>query len=131
MNALTDEQIARLIDLLDARRREVEAVIREHVGQLRDSSVPDLTAAAGDLADQAELALARDHENAAVVRDVRELRELEAARERLSGGSAGVCSECGNEIGFDRLQVQPAAVRCVDCQAWYEQTHLPASDVAP
>lgn len=29
---------------------------------------------------------------------------------------AGICLDCGEEISPDRLEANPAAIRCIDCQ---------------
>lgn len=46
-----------------------------------------------------------------------ELREVEAALERLRDGEYGACSTCGERISYARLQVMPEAKRCALCQA--------------
>ncbi|MCP5540490.1 MAG: TraR/DksA family transcriptional regulator [Akkermansiaceae bacterium] len=43
------------------------------------------------------------------------LRLLEAARDRLDEGEYGFCERCGGEIGWERLDAQPEAVRCGIC----------------
>jgi len=40
--------------------------------------------------------------------------------ERLERNQFGVCSECGDEISFERLRAVPMAARCVDCQQKFE-----------
>ena len=52
-----------------------------------------------------------------------ELNEIEAARRRLDDGSYGICTDCGAEIGFERLHAEPAAARCVECQRRHEKTY--------
>ncbi len=56
-------------------------------------------------------------------RDVDELRQIAAAKERMARGEYGQCVDCGVDIPFARLEAQPAAARCVPCQERYEQTH--------
>nr|WP_296779301.1 TraR/DksA C4-type zinc finger protein [Rhodococcus sp. (in: high G+C Gram-positive bacteria)] len=51
--------------------------------------------------------LARDAEN--------EIRELDAATERVNTGTYGSCERCGRVIAEPRLAALPAAVRCIDC----------------
>ena len=41
---------------------------------------------------------------------------LAIAIRRVDEGNYGVCVECGVEIPFQRLKVQPVALRCIDCQ---------------
>ena len=47
----------------------------------------------------------------------RHLDLIENALRRLADGSYGVCESCGQDIDPARLDVQPAARRCVPCQA--------------
>ena len=54
-------------------------------------------------------------------RDVQELRDIEAARQRLDEGTYGKCTDCGAAIGFERLQVEPQAARCIGCQRRFEK----------
>ncbi|MBL0728851.1 TraR/DksA family transcriptional regulator [Piscinibacter sp. HJYY11] len=58
-------------------------------------------------------------------RDMLELREIAAARERLQAGRYGVCIDCGTEIPLARLQAQPWAARCIACQEKHEQRVTP------
>jgi DnaK suppressor protein len=44
-------------------------------------------------------------------------RRLEAARDRIAQGRYGLCCECGGPVGTERLQSDPAALFCMDCQA--------------
>ncbi|MEO8202797.1 MAG: TraR/DksA family transcriptional regulator [Betaproteobacteria bacterium] len=55
-------------------------------------------------------------------RATQELGEIEAALARLHAPEFGQCSACGADIPFARLQANPAALRCVGCQAEYERT---------
>ncbi len=57
-------------------------------------------------------------------RDVAELRELDAAAERLAAGTYdGSCADCGGEIEVERLFARPGVTRCIACQRRYEKTH--------
>jgi RNA polymerase-binding transcription factor DksA len=48
------------------------------------------------------------------------LRELDDALMRLRTPGYGRCVDCGAVIPFDRLQLQPQALRCTDCQTAQE-----------
>lgn len=52
----------------------------------------------------------------------REQQILEALR-RIENGTYGVCEDCGEPIGAERLAVLPEALLCVDCQKQKER-HL-------
>jgi len=45
------------------------------------------------------------------------LKHVDAALERLDDGTYGVCVDCGEPIGEDRLEFRPTSVRCIDCKA--------------
>jgi DnaK suppressor protein len=51
---------------------------------------------------------------------LREQRRLEAARVRLGEGRFGACCRCGEWIPRDRLEADPGAPFCTDCQAEIE-----------
>lgn len=44
-----------------------------------------------------------------------ELRALDAAAERLTRGTYGVCDRCGGRIAEERLAALPATTRCIAC----------------
>jgi phage/conjugal plasmid C-4 type zinc finger TraR family protein len=49
-------------------------------------------------------------------------RILERGRlDRNDGVADGACQDCGESIGDERLAALPSAVRCVKCQAAWEQ----------
>jgi DnaK suppressor protein len=50
-------------------------------------------------------------------RTIEAIDEIEAALRRIDEGTYGVCVACGLPIPFERLEVLPAADRCVACQA--------------
>ena len=45
-----------------------------------------------------------------------EMREVEAALNRIEKGTFGICHECGEEIEGGRLDALPQAVTCVRCK---------------
>jgi phage/conjugal plasmid C-4 type zinc finger TraR family protein len=49
-------------------------------------------------------------------------RILEQGRDEVPGSApGGLCQDCGEKIGDERLAALPSAVRCVRCQAAWEQ----------
>ncbi|MDF2741726.1 MAG: transcriptional regulator [Actinomycetia bacterium] len=50
-----------------------------------------------------------------------ELREIEAAFQRLERGTYGTCQACGKPIGDERLEAMPATRFCVEDQAKAER----------
>lgn len=121
---LGKKQLEILSHAVEARHAALSSAAQTHVRQLRDDEFTTLAGAVGDAVDQATAEVIRDGDNAVLVRDAQELRELEAARSRLAGGEYGICIDCGLEIAHERLSVRPGAARCVFCQELFERTHF-------
>ncbi len=54
------------------------------------------------------------------------LSKISAAVERIEGGTYGICEECEEEIGMERLEARPVTTLCVSCktaQEQYEKEH--------
>ncbi len=49
------------------------------------------------------------------------VERINQALERLDNGTYGVCQECGRTIRPERLQANPSADLCSDCQARRDQ----------
>ena len=49
------------------------------------------------------------------------LREVGEALKRIDDGTYGRCIDCGEDIPIKRLEVFPAAKRCVACKARFEK----------
>ena len=47
--------------------------------------------------------------------------QVERALERLHEGTYGICEGCGRRIPEARLNYQPAATRCVECQSHWDR----------
>jgi DnaK suppressor protein len=45
------------------------------------------------------------------------IEQVDAALSRMEAGSYGSCLACGGPIPYERLEIVPAADRCVGCQA--------------
>ncbi|HPP82591.1 MAG TPA: TraR/DksA C4-type zinc finger protein [Rubrivivax sp.] len=50
-----------------------------------------------------------------------ELAEIDAALARIDADGYGLCIDCDNPIPYARLKAEPAALRCVACEARHEQ----------
>jgi len=49
--------------------------------------------------------------NETILRETR----LRNALSRIDSEMFGVCIECDEEIGFERMKIRPESVKCVDC----------------
>jgi DnaK suppressor protein len=121
--ALTRNQIDEFERLIKERRQQLVTELLEDVARARDESYADVAGSVTDLGDEALADLLSDLDNAEVARDMRTVRELEAALARIADGSYGSCAECDGEIGLERLRAYPTAMRCIKCQEVYEKTY--------
>ena len=121
--ALTQQQTQELHTTVERRRAALRAEIDHDLDKVRADRLEDLAGASPDPGDESVASLISDLDQADTSRDLSELRSLDAAHERIADGSYGTCSDCGGEIGFERLRASPAAQRCIRCQTQYEKTH--------
>ena len=68
----------------------------------------------------------RDADETQAMADQAVAQEIERILERgheesLPPTAPGVCADCGSPIGEERLAAVPSAVRCISCQAAWEQ----------
>ena len=101
MNGLDAAQLALLGDLLERRR----ANLAGHHGltvtdNSRDLAVQEVETSPADKAT---------------------VRMIKHALAKFDDGSYGECEECGNPIGFSRLQARPEARLCIKCQTRAEK----------
>jgi len=125
--ALSRQQLNELKNILKTRCMVLDAEIRADASRVRDESVATLSRGEGDSGDAAMADQIADLGNAELLRDVSELRELQAAQVRFDDGSFGRCLDCNEEIEYFRLRAQVGASRCLDCQRRYESTHAHAA----
>jgi DnaK suppressor protein len=120
---LTREQALELCCVIEDRRALLLDELRKDLGQTRADSMQEIAGPAPDAGDESVARMIAELDHAEVTRDIGELRRLEDARRRFDEGSYGNCLDCGGDIDYRRLRVQPAAIRCVRCQERFEKTH--------
>lgn len=81
-----------------------------------------------DLFDEAQSAMDRAVLVQNLSRSSTLLHEVQAALERIAGGSYGECLNCGNEISPKRLRAAPWAALCLDCQEQADKAPKDAPD---
>ena len=77
----------------------------------------------GDSGDESMANALADFNVTIVDRQVQGLRDIEAAFQRIKDGEYGVCTQCGDEVGFNRLMAYPTAKRCIVCQEQREREY--------
>lgn len=121
--ALNQEQLSELQRAVVRRHEVLGAELREDAERARENVFSAVAGPGTDSGDAAQADLLADISHAELSRDLLELRELDAAKERLRNGNYGMCEDCGGDITLERLRAQLAARRCFDCQNSYERLH--------
>jgi RNA polymerase-binding transcription factor len=117
---ITQRQLKPLLEQLARREQDLRARIAEEMRRTDTEDYEQLDGVVGDDADRAFVETAVDIETGRVEQQMKELREIEAARERVVQGTFGICIDCGAAIEYERLRIYTPAVRCAECQTLYE-----------
>lgn len=121
--ALNKQQLGELQQALAELEAKSTRDLRRDIGQSEDGTFTQLAGEAPDAGDRSVADLNADLEAADMERHGGAIQDVEAARARIADGSYGECIDCGGDIGFERLKVNPTALRCIRCQTMYEKTH--------
>jgi DnaK suppressor protein len=107
----------------DKRRNDLQAILRrlrdetyEGIARYRQDQSEEKETSPGDEMDVARASAAVDTHANLIDRAEGRLRLIDEALARVGNGTYGICADCGDEIGLERLKVLPFAVRCVDCE---------------
>ena len=114
---LNQQQLGELKDLLLSRRAELEVQLTsgDEATQpvtLDQQSVGRVSRI--DAIQQQQMALANRQQA------TRLMQRIELSLRRIASGEYGFCLQCAEPIGFARLQAQPFASLCLDCQSTSE-----------
>jgi len=102
--------------LLEERKRvedALENIRRENPGSLEDE-VQEMAVYGQHPGDLGTATLDREMASTLESHEVRTLAAIDAALERIEGGTYGRCERCGNPIGEERLEALPWATLCID-----------------
>ena len=120
MSHLSQEQLVLLRVALDERRQALRARVSAQLGGLtRAEHAREILLQDGDDATQRDAD--REVDLAVTDRDGIAFAALERALERIGSDRYGLCVECGEEIPFARLELEPQAERCVACATRMEK----------
>lgn len=123
MADLSGKQLEKLKKSMLERRRVLQGEVADQRSRTAEDGNDSALGGVGDAGDESVLRMMTDLHLQEAGRDLEELRDIEAALQRMEASDYGECEECGNEIGFARLEAQPTATRCVECQAQHEKTY--------
>ena len=123
---LNRAQLHTLRRLLCQHELAVQAGIRTEAARRADVPYAELTGIAPDEGDEATADLLVDLDHAVMGMQLEQLKDIKAARERMRRHRYGICVDCGQDIGFERLCAYPTAKRCARCQEVHEHTYASA-----
>ena len=117
---LTTGQRALLQAELEMRQQRMSEQLQVHQeGRTRAEHARDVLAQ--DYDDAPQRAMDREVDMALSDIDSQELAAISRALKRVHEDDYGLCNTCGGEIPFDRLKVEPHALRCVACESRLEK----------
>jgi DnaK suppressor protein len=116
--AKSGSRYSELKQMLDARRRELQAEVQGKMRGVREEGTwGGKLNEVLDAVESAEADIQEDLEFALVQMKSETLNKVNDALSRLEQGNYGNCYDCGEEIAEKRLRALPFAVRCKDCEA--------------
>jgi RNA polymerase-binding transcription factor DksA len=119
---LSTGQRTLLQQLLQMRQHELDRRVALHQGVSRAEHAHELLQQDSD--DASQRAADREVDLARADRDIEELGAVSNALARLHDADFGRCTDCGEAIPFERLKLEPWALRCVACAARRERARL-------
>ncbi|MBT3067297.1 TraR/DksA C4-type zinc finger protein [Rhodoferax sp. U11-2br] len=113
-NALMDVLRLRLTSLEQHSGTRLEDLTQaQHAYQTLQQDLHDAPQRSGEEEVEAAVADINSHEFSAVTQ----------ALLRIHDADYGLCLDCHSSIAFERLQLEPQALRCTSCQTLYERSH--------
>ena len=126
-HSLSNDERATLARALQLRREALERQMSSHLhDQSRVEFARDLLLQDGD--DAPQRASDREVDQALSDIDLQTLAAVTQAQDRLNADEYGVCIDCDEPILFERLLIEPEALRCLACQSTHEARHEPTHE---
>ena len=113
--SLPEPVLKRLRRQLEARERELWRKIVDERSRVQDEAQAELESV-GDLVDRAFVTTQVTMERDLIERCIVQLDEIARTRDRIANGEIGICVDCHAPIEGGRLQANPVASRCTECQ---------------
>ncbi|MCX7989573.1 MAG: TraR/DksA family transcriptional regulator [Aquificaceae bacterium] len=117
MHHLSPEQV---LELRKELLRMRERLIRHAEDQIKDPS--DMTFEGGDEIDRANIETGRYLSLQRIrTRELKLLRKIDYALNKMEHGTYGICEGCGALIPFERLRARPVTTMCINCKELEEE----------
>lgn len=131
MSSLTGKDLEELEARLKQRREELRWAVHNALVESEREDYVELAEAVHDSAEESVADLIEGMNHFLLNREVEELRDIEAALERIRDGTYGMCIDCSDEIAIERLRAHPTAKRCFTCQTRHETEKRGGRDATP
>lgn len=123
MAILNNAQRTHLKNMLLARQELLRGEIRAALQASRDERHRELAGAVHDAGDESLADLLVDVNLKGMDRDAQEFSAIGSAFDRMSRKEYGVCLDCRTDIGYARLEAQPTAERCIECETRHDRRY--------
>lgn len=124
MTQLSRTDLEKIREKLRNRQKALLEEVRDEFDQRDNQHLIDLmNQEPGDSGDVSMADAVADLNITMADRQVRELRDIDAAFARMKEGDFGLCVDCGANIPSPRLLAYPTANRCLVCQERHEQLY--------
>jgi len=110
-----------LLKRREALQRDLERMEQEALNKSRQSASGDLSNMPIHMADLGSDNFEQEFTLNLIQTQRDELKEIDAALERVEEGTFGLCEICGKPISRRRLQAMPYARLCVECKREEEE----------
>jgi DnaK suppressor protein len=101
-------------NLLNRRMQELRSEAGKTVENMDENgNFPDPTDRASMESNRNSVLRIRDRERKLIFK-------IQDALRRLGDGNYGICEECGEEIGIERLKARPVTTLCIECKSSQE-----------
>jgi len=114
-------------DRLQKRFCALREIIRKELLEADKEPYAELAGRVHDLGDESVADLLADVNLAIIDHHIDEVRDIEATLLRISAGSYGHCTDCGELIDAARLDAYATATRCYPCQSRRERNYAQPS----
>ena len=122
MSVFSPSQLDQLVRKLKQDYQKLVQAVRDELENSGNQHRIDLlNSEPGDSGDESLANALADFNLTILDRHIDEMRDIEAALQRVRNGEYGVCIDCGDQITFPRLMAYPTAKRCIVCQEQREK----------
>jgi DnaK suppressor protein len=111
--------------LTPAQRDELKVLLlkrREALQLEMQQNRENLTPPTNDEGGVVQRNVAREVDQTLTDLDASDITRIDRALKAMADGSYGLCAECGCDIPFERLKIEPQTEHCVTCKGRWEES---------